>query len=284
MFARSLGVVPVLYRKDGVGFEDFSTYWSDVHGTFVALVEGPTRYRQIHFQAYDPRTWRSDAIAKDLPEGRELGGIAEFIYPNADALRAWQASVGAFADADDPNVFGRSASYTASPGTITTGPDAPALGGIHLAVMLKAAGSRDALASFLKSDFIPGCAAASGVRFAQAIFLDRYQTSAAPLAEGEIDRSLKPHEQHDAVLDLAFADEAAMEAFFTHTLPTLGFEQHVGLVNAYRAACLHVLIDNGRVTLAGWLGSKRAALVERVGAENISAALDRLNQDRLQRA
>jgi hypothetical protein len=109
-----LGSVPVLYRRADVTVDDFRNYWRDIHGVFVATFLGPSRYRMLHFAAYDPSVWCNGSISRDLAPDSHLGGIAEFAFLTESERSSWLNTVGTFADADDANVFRRSTSYSVS--------------------------------------------------------------------------------------------------------------------------------------------------------------------------
>ena len=118
MLEESLGLMPVLYGKESLSRETMRAYWRDIHGVFVAKHFGPSSYRQLHFADYDNAVWGSDSVSRALPGSRSISGIAEFIFPTAPRMRAWEVSSGPFASSDDGNVFSRSAAYTISPGGI----------------------------------------------------------------------------------------------------------------------------------------------------------------------
>ena len=292
MLENAVGSVPVLYRRRDVSFEDFSSYWRDVHGVFVAGFLGPSRYRMLHFAPYDPDLWDNDAVGRDLAEPRHLGGIAEFVFPNDISRFKWLNTVGTFADADDAIVFRRSTSYSVSQNGFLASKELDKQSdadetGTRVFAMFKAATPQEAFRGYMTDVLSPALAACSGVAHAQITLYDRYETPSREFLGGaEVERFLAPDEQHQATLEILFKDHLALGHFFGSHWPKLQheFAAHVAQVHAYRVKGAYTLIRDGKLTLAGWLGGTRANLVRRVNAMNIIEALSAANAQRMSKA
>jgi hypothetical protein len=288
MLDQSLGSIPVLYRRRDVSPEDFSRYWRDVHGVFVAQFLGPCRYRMLHFEAYDPLLWRDDAVDRNLVDERQLGGVAEFIFSNETDRQMWLSTVGSFADADDAVLFRRSTSYSVSKKSFLAfkknyqNPDVDE-GSTRIFAMLKANIPGENFRTFISEIFGPALGASAAVLHSQFTLYDPYHAPVREFFGGEeVERFLRPDEQHQGTAEIIFKDESALQQFFELEFPHLqrGFADHVERVHAYRVKGAYTLLDEGEMTLAGWLGASRAELVRKVNAENIVANLRAVNAER----
>ena len=90
--------VAILGRKPGMTFEEFDTYWREVHAPIAAKVPGVIRYVQRHI----------------LPDGGEpdnefgIDGLVVLDYESLEAMEAgWASAAGEAALADVPNFLGR---------------------------------------------------------------------------------------------------------------------------------------------------------------------------------
>jgi hypothetical protein len=252
----------------------------------VAAHLGPSRYRQLHFEAYDPAVWPNEAVSKELAEERQLGGIAEFVFPTSEARRSWENSVGSFADADDGNVFRRSTSYTVSAGGFSEASTQPPSDSDEISwrifVMLKAAGEIENFKGYLRGTFLPKLAASDCTKHAQLTLLDPYDVPDWIDSEAGVDRTLRPDEQHQALLEIVFKDRSGQDRFFGQEFPVMEEEiaRHVNEIHAYKVKGAYTHIADTRMTLTGWLGAERAKLVAEVGAKNIVANLAQANSER----
>ncbi|CAM2188041.1 putative EthD domain-containing protein [Paraburkholderia sacchari] len=284
----SVGIVAVLGRKPQIDSELFSSYWRDIHGAFVAAYGGPARYRQLHLAAYDPELWADASVARDLGDVRPLDGIAEFIFSDAEARHQWASTVGSFADADDPNVFARSTSYSIAEGGLASWRDAsvePSPDTVRLIIMLKAAQSPASLHDYLVDELASAVNAddnaSDDIAYMQVTRFNPYTIPDWVDDETGVDRVLKPCEQYDVMLEIAFRDDTSRQRFFHQQFPQYRdrFASEVASLNVYRVRNAYTLIHDGKLTLNGWLGHDRAALVQRVGAGNIRLALDKVNAE-----
>jgi uncharacterized protein (TIGR02118 family) len=94
----TLRTIAILGRRDGMTFQEFDTYWRDVHAPIAAQVPGVVRYVQRHI----------------VPEGAEpdnefgVDGFAVLDYESAEAMEAgWASEAGQRALADVPNFLGK---------------------------------------------------------------------------------------------------------------------------------------------------------------------------------
>jgi uncharacterized protein (TIGR02118 family) len=90
--------IAILGRRDGMTFEEFDTYWREVHAPLAAQVPGVVRYVQRHV----------------VPEGTEpdnefgVAGFAVLDYESVEAMEAgWASEAGQRALADVPNFLGK---------------------------------------------------------------------------------------------------------------------------------------------------------------------------------
>ena len=97
---RPLRTIALLGRKPGMTFEEFDTYWRDVHAPLAEKVPGVTKYIQRH-------------IIPDTPGGEpdnEFGidGLVILDYESAEAMEAgWASPARQAALADVPNFLGK---------------------------------------------------------------------------------------------------------------------------------------------------------------------------------
>ncbi|MFJ4264379.1 EthD domain-containing protein [Paenarthrobacter nicotinovorans] len=97
---RPVRTMALLGRKPGMSYEQFRTYWRDVHAPMAAKLPGVTRYIQRH-------------IMPDVHNGEpdnEFGidGVVILEYESQDAMEAaWASEAGQAAMADVPNFLGK---------------------------------------------------------------------------------------------------------------------------------------------------------------------------------
>jgi hypothetical protein len=293
MVDRCVGVVPVLYRKDDLAPDLFSRYWREIHGVFVANIEGPSQYRQLHLAHLDPGFWENEAVSREFPADQQLAGIAEFKFPDSNRRNAWLGAVGKFAYTDDGNLFRRSASYLVGDSGFHCA-KGPANGprederSFRLLAMLKAANSHSGeFREYLLTGFDGLCAESPMVLDMQVTILDPQQLPEEDFGRSmKVGRVLSADERYQAIVELVFDGETGWRSFFAEGFKRAQrqFVAHVRQVHAYRVAGVYTLIDDSKLTLSGWLGHDRAQLVSDVGAENILAALEDANATRIAKA
>ena len=288
MSENSVGLIPVLYGKEGLAPDTMRSYWRDVHGVFVSGHLGPSSYRQVHFDTYAPEFWSSEAVERSLPRGKQISGIAEFIFPSKQRRGAWENSVGPFADSDDGNVFSRSAAYTVSSGgfrDLKRSEEQPEFDekSVRMIAMLQAREPGGDFQRYLVDVLAPGIARSQSVTDVHVVSLDPYRVpdwlDANP---GGADRSLKADEQHHAIIEIVFASEDRRIEFFSGDFADLEgeFSDRISVIHAYRAIGAYTLISGSNVTMSGWLGSNSARLVRETDAANVRAALANHNLSR----
>ena len=92
--SKPVRTVAILGRKSGMSFEEFDSYWLNVHAPLAANLPGLLRYVQRHVEA----------------PSAEFGfdGFALIDYESAEAMEAaWASEAGQKAIADVPNFLGR---------------------------------------------------------------------------------------------------------------------------------------------------------------------------------
>jgi uncharacterized protein (TIGR02118 family) len=90
--------IAILGRRPGMSFEQFDTYWKDVHAPLAGAIEGVTKYIQHHI------------IPTEGEPDNEFGidGFAELHYESFEGLEAaWATAEGQAALADVPNFLGK---------------------------------------------------------------------------------------------------------------------------------------------------------------------------------
>ena len=94
----SVRTIAILGRAPGMSFEEFDTYWREVHAPIAAEVPGVTKYVQRH-------------IIPDRTEpdnGFGIDGFAELHYESVEAMEAgWATEKGQRALDDIPNFLGK---------------------------------------------------------------------------------------------------------------------------------------------------------------------------------
>jgi uncharacterized protein (TIGR02118 family) len=92
--------VALLGRKPGMTFQEFDTYWRDVHAPLAEKVPGVIRYIQRHIVP-DPETGEPD-------NGFGIDGLVLLDYESAEAMEAgWASEAGQRALDDVPNFLGQ---------------------------------------------------------------------------------------------------------------------------------------------------------------------------------
>ncbi len=282
-----VGIVPVLQRRADVAPAAFSAYWRDIHGVFVSTLPGPLRYTQYHLLHQLEGAWNGSAQAAPRKREEQLSGLAVFVFPSSDAKRRWERSVSEFADADDGNVFSRSASYSVSQGGFIKAEELAVHYNVenaeaHLLVMFKAKDGVE-IDQLIHGE-LPSLARESGtVRLIRTILLNPFcKSKRVENTNPRADRSLDAHEIHDAIVEHAFFNSAAQAKFFADHYPILAakLERSISRIDVYPVETAQELISEGSVTLSGWLGRDRAALIGEVAADNIIADLGVFNARR----
>ena len=99
---KSAGVrtVALLGRKPGMTFQEFDSYWRDVHAPLAEKVPGVVRYIQRHIVP-NPETGEPD-------NGFGIDGLVLLDYESAEAMEAgWASEAGQRALDDVPNFLGQ---------------------------------------------------------------------------------------------------------------------------------------------------------------------------------
>jgi hypothetical protein len=109
-----------------------------------------------------------------------------------------------------------------------------------------------------------------------------YHNSAPEPAAPEVDHQLPRARKHVAILEVAWTDRLAAEAWLrsdAYAAQAKALSSHVSDLGAFLVKGVYTFIRDGRLSTAGLRGSRPAALIEQLGAFNqISNEVTRLFQ------
>lgn len=267
-------MINTLRRRRSVPAELFYSYWRDTHvGVAARLVGIDTLY--THQVQFDPAGWPSlPGVSSHLPEAQLFDGVPEPAFATASDLEAFGSAMGPLM-ADEVNIFERTIGYNSlgeNSQTLKQSRNFAPNGQLDAAAYLLFIQRRSGID---QRDFRSGIRHMAG-SFAgdDAIGKVRYHllepyddTDVFLDAEsGGVSHGLSAEHQHQAVIEIAFADRQAQAAFHSGDAWTKTMNDQRDLCRAIHPfAMTHTYTWklHGRLTLAGLRG---AHVVDQIGA------------------
>lgn len=275
-------MVNTLRRRRDVPEELFYSYWRDAHVQISSRLPG-THSLWTHWVAFDRGAlWpRVPGVAWDVPEHLRFDGIPEPTVLTAEGLASLVANLGPLM-ADEPNLFEETISYWSLGDSTRTLVDrledaqpAGDQGVLRLMVFLRRAETYgpDAFRAWVRDDFTPTLAADPNVLKLRRHLLEPYDDAEVVLDAGTVSVSHTKAlaDQYQAVLEVVFADRAALDRFAAGRAWT-GSVQHQQLAlaaaHAYHATRTYCARFNGELTTVGLRTAAVAEQIAALGAAN----------------
>lgn len=272
-------MINTLRRRRSVPEELFYSYWRDTHvGVAVRLAGIDTLHtHRVHF---DPTGWPSlPSVSAYLPEEQLFDGVPEPSFATPSDIEAFGSAMGPLM-ADEVNIFERTIGYNSLRDNSLT---------VKQSGNLVPNGQLDTRAYLLflqqrtgidQHAFRSGIRAVSGafaedgaVRKVRYHLLEPYDDTDVFLdaESGGVSHGLAEEDQHQAVIEIAFADSQAQAAFHSGgTWTQIANDQRdlCRAIHPFAMTHTYTWKQHGRLTLAGLRGAHVVDQIAALGALN----------------
>jgi hypothetical protein len=268
----------LLWKRKGIGLEDFDDYWRDVHGPVCARLPGQFQYWQFHVAHNEGGIFPSVEGVDYIGTGEDqFDGIAELTFKSPEDRQTWFDAAAILMD-DEHNIFSKAIGYVTNEGNSKTYLDgieegAPNgnLGIVKFHVMLKQAdgASVEDFRKYLRERFAPSVTKSDQVLKFRLHLFEPPDVS-RPDAAG-VSHSEPPEMQYQAAFEIAFRNHLDMELFFASQNYAAAIKEqakYIRQVAAFPERDPYAFVYNGKMTLAGRRGSRTAELITALGATN----------------
>lgn len=267
-----------LWKRAGIGRDDFDNYWRDVHGPVCARLPGQLCYWQYHLGQAEGGFFPAIPGVEMVSHGEDqFHGIAELTFTSPEQRQVWFKASAILMD-DEHNIFSKAIGYTTSPGNsqtlvdrYTTNKPNGIFPGLRYHVMLqkKADVSVADFRSHLSNKVFPAMATIPQISRLRYHLFDDLDLS-RPDAQGVV--HYEPQEtQYQAAFEIAFATPMDRELALSSPVyeqATAELGSMLNVLKPFPEATAYTFVYESAMTMAGMRGSSTAQLIEKLGATN----------------
>jgi hypothetical protein len=260
-------------RRDGLPHDLFANYWRDVHATLCSRLPGLDFYVQQHFDRdHTANLW---PIAEGVRKITAiLDGSAELGFASPEG-QAMFGDASPILYADERNLFSEAIAYFLPTGSLTmvdreedgvrNGPDR--LHRVHVYMNRKPGTDAD---RWLE-DVSASLAADSAIQKWKLHLPDAYDNAHPSPPSPDVGHHIEDDRLNLAVAEVAFENARTAAEFFTsNSARKMQRHQarHLSAIGAYLVTGFYTFVRDGVPTTAGLRGSRPAAMIDSIGANN----------------